>query len=146
MNLGNLGVSIVEFLFTLGLAIAAILFFFQRYLGPALVKQIGDELKTEFATAESAISKGMSALGTKSAQMREVAEIEGLVSEGLLDQYPEVQMLLESVNPELYDKIMEKLRENPELIHILYDRWGHVLERRGAPSSEKPKEKKYHRV
>lgn len=146
MNLYNLGVSIAAFLLNLGLGIAAIMFFFQRFLGPALVKQIGDELKKEFETAESAISKGMSALGTKSATMREVAVIEGLVSEGVLDQYPELQLLLESVNPELYDTIMGKLRENPELIHILYERWGPVLERRRGAPEDRRKEKKYHRV
>lgn len=146
MNWWNLGVSTVLFLVNLGLSIGAILFFFQKFLGPALVKQIGDELKTEFATAERALKTGMSAMSSKGVIMREVAEIEGLVSEGLLDQYPELQILLESVNPELYDKIMVKLRENPELIHILYDRWGHIIERRGAPREEKKPEKKYHRV
>lgn len=144
MNWWNIGAAIAEFVLTVGVCLAAILFFFQKFLGPALVKQIGDELKDEFKTAESAISRSMSAMGVKSAHMREVAEIEGLVSEGLLGNYPELELMLESMNPELYAKIMEKLRENPELIHILYERWGPVLERRrGAPGREQPDKKKY---
>jgi len=118
-----------------------------RWVGPKLSKQIGDELKKEFETAEQAISRGFSAMGDKSATMRDVAEVEGLVAEGALDQYPELQMFLESMNPDLYDTIMQKIRDNPDMIRILYERWGHLFNKGdGEPQRERPGGSKYPRV
>lgn len=146
MNLWNIGAGIVEFVLTVGLSLVIMAVVLQKWIGPRLVSEIAEELQEQFKTAEDATKQGMSAMGKKSATMHQVQAIEGLVSEGILANYPELEMLMESMNPELYDKIMEKLKENPELIHILYERWGPVLERRRGADPRVRDERKYPRL
>lgn len=136
MNLWNIGAGIVEFLLTVCASVAIVLLSMEKWIGPRLVSQIGDELKGQFEVAEAATRQGMSAMGKKSATMAQVSQVEGMLVDGVLDQYPELQMMIENLNPELYESIMEKIKERPEIVQILWQRWGHFLDK-GAVTDEK---------
>lgn len=142
MNMWDIASFLVEFSLTVSVSLVAMWYVIDRWAIPMIAGSVSAELKEEYETAERAIKTGMSAMGTKSAQMKDVVEIEGMLAEGLLSQYPEAQFILDSVNPELYDQILEKLTENPELIHILYERWGHLL---GKPPERSDREKQTRR-
>jgi len=59
----------------------------------------------KYAIAEGAISKGFSALGTKSAQMKSERKFEGTAVEEILDAYPEIMAVAEQVSPHLAEMI-----------------------------------------
>lgn len=68
---------------------------------------------------DAAVKTAMSAMGTKSGQVRQTNQLEKDIAGDLMDQLPEVEMILELLSPDTANSI----RENPEKALRLLERY-----------------------
>lgn len=73
--------------------------------------------------AEKAIKTGMSAMGTRSGEVRNQKAFDREMGESILGQYPEVELVLDMLSPDM----AEKIREDPTLALNWMNRYGHLL-------------------
>ena len=78
-----------------------------------------------FPEATAAISGGMSALGVKSGDVRAEKALEKAVAGDILDQFPEVVMLLNQLSPETADMV----RKNPQMALNLIQRYKPLIDK-----------------
>ena len=78
-----------------------------------------------FPDATNAISRGMSALGVKSGDVRAERALEKAVTGDILDQFPEVVMLLNQLSPET----AEMVRKNPQMALNLIQRYKPLIDK-----------------
>lgn len=96
-------------------------------LGRVYVNQLQpllDQAEVNNAAIESAVKKAMTAMGEKSATVRGDKALEKMVAGDLLDQFPEVDMILGLVSPTTREAILE----NPEQAFRLLERYQGLLE------------------
>jgi len=78
-----------------------------------------------FPDATEAISRGMSALGVKSGDVRAEKALEKAVAGDILNQFPEVMMLLNQLSPETADMV----RKNPQMAMNLIQRYKPIIDK-----------------
>lgn len=78
-----------------------------------------------FPDATNAISRGMSALGAKSGDVRAERALEKAVAGDILDQFPEVVVLLNQLSPETADMV----RKNPQMALNLIQRYKPLIDK-----------------
>ena len=77
----------------------------------------------KYSEASAAISRGMSAMGMKGAEITKEKALENAVFSDLLDEYPEIQLGLEILSPDTAAMI----EENPAMAAKLLFRWGPLI-------------------
>ena len=86
--------------------------------------------------AQNAIKTGMSAMGAKSGIVRNQQAFDKDIAGGIVEQYPELKMVLELLNPDL----AEKVEQNPAMALSFLQRYGPMLginlSGKGAEQSE----------
>lgn len=91
-------------------------------LGRVYINQIQplvDQAEANQASIEAAVKKAMTAMGAKSVEVRQDKALEKMISADLLEQFPEVEMILGLVSP----KTAEALQENPEQALRIIERY-----------------------
>jgi len=78
-----------------------------------------------FPDATAAISSGMSALAAKSGDVRAEKALEKAVAGDILDQFPEIVMLLNQLSPETADMV----RKNPQMALNLIQRYKPLIDK-----------------
>ena len=116
LNLANLFVSV---LLSMSLTCVAIWFLMKKWGVPLLLAVIEDK----YADAKQAISRGMSAMGQKSGEVRQEKALENAVFSDILDEYPEIKLGLEILSPDTAAMI----EENPAMAAKLLVRWGPLI-------------------
>ena len=90
-------------------------------------------MKPLMEVAEKAIKQGMSAMGTKSGQVRLEAGIERAVSKDLMTaQLPELELIMGMLSPET----RELVEQNPQAVMALAQRLGLFKGRAGTPTTQ----------
>ena len=95
-------------------------------LGRVFVNQIKpliEQVQTIQDEADHAIKTGMSAMGQKSIQVRQDNKLEKMVAKDLLEQFPEIEIILNLVSPATAEEILDK----PERALRLIDRYKEFL-------------------
>lgn len=78
-----------------------------------------------FPDATGAISRGMTALGQRSIDVRQEKALEKAITGDILDQFPEVVMLLNQLSPETADMV----RKNPQMALNLIQRYKPLIDK-----------------
>jgi len=73
--------------------------------------------------ASKAIKTGMSAMGDKGKQVQQDGALEKMVAKDILDQFPEIEIILGLVSPQT----AEAIREHPERAMRLLDRYKDII-------------------
>jgi len=81
-------------------------------------------LEEKIAEAETAIKKGMSALGARGREAREVNKLEKMMISDIMEEYPEIELALDFFSPETADMI----REHPERGLKIIQRYKPILD------------------
>jgi len=100
------------------------------------MKPIIDKANAAIEVGSEAVKSGMSAMGQKSGQVRNQKAFDSEIAGGIVDQYPELEMVLEMLSPDLMDKV----RENPAMALNFLQRYGPMLGinlgKGGAPAAD----------
>jgi len=78
----------------------------------------------KYASAEKAISSGMKALGDKGVDAKKAKKLEKAVFGDILDNYPEILIILDQVSPDT----AEMIRDNPLMAAKMWARWGPTIQ------------------
>jgi len=137
--MSDLRQTLVLFSLSLVLSVVINLVLHKKRVQPTL-----DEINAMLPAAERALKTGMSALGQKSADLKLEKRIEGMLYDSLIDQYPEIKMILEQLSPEL----LEEIEQNPRVLQGLMERWAPMIkqltginlipEQNNEPKKEQP--------
>lgn len=82
-----------------------------------------NRLEPLITEAQNALKTGMSAMGQKSGVVRNQQAFDKELAGGIVDQYPELEMALELLNPDL----AEKVKDNPSMALNFLQRYGPML-------------------
>ena len=116
LNLGSIAVgTVVSGLLTLVILVVAT----KKLILPMITKGLDATYGPMFDQADKALKRGMSAMGQKSGYVRAEKALEKEIFSELLEQYPEIQALLEMLSPDLAAKI----EENPEMAANIIQRY-----------------------
>jgi len=116
LNIVDIAVSVV---LSVVLSAVSIVFLAKKYLFPLLLGVVEEK----YGDAKAAISRGMSALGEKSGEVRLEKKLENAVFSDIMAEYPEIQMGLEILSP----GTAELIEDNPAMAAKMLIRWGPLL-------------------
>ena len=111
---------VVNVVFTLTACIPVLYIVFKRLIIPVIEGVI--DLKIQ--NTQDMMKAAASALGTKSGEARQLKKMEKKMGEDLINQFPEIDMILEYFSPDTADM----MRENPERALVLIARWKPIIE------------------
>lgn len=112
---------VVSALLSLIVTTVTMLIVSKRIIYPSMIAIFEEK----YATAEGAIKKGFSALGTRSAQVRKEKAMSKEITEHVLEEYPEILAVAERISPDL----VEMIEEDPETALRLVDRYLPLLKK-----------------
>ena len=87
------------------------------------LKPLVEQVQTIQYEASKAIKTGMSAMGDKGKQVQQDGALEKMVAKDILDQFPEIEIILGLVSPQT----AEAIREHPERAMRLLDRYKDII-------------------
>ena len=109
LDLGSIAVSAV---LSIILTAATLIIVSKKLIVPMLI----GVFEEKFKDAQGAITRGMSALGKKSGEVRGEKALENAVFEDILDEYPEFTLILDMFSPDTAEMIQENPRAAANLI------------------------------
>ena len=107
-------------LVSMSTSITALIIVFRLLISPALITTI-DEKTQE---ANEAITRGMSSMGDKGSETRDINKMEKMMVTDIMEEYPEIEIALEYFSPET----AELIKKHPERALKLLTRYKPIID------------------
>jgi len=92
----------------------------KQYLVPLMVGVIDEKTKE----AQGALTRGMSAMNMKGQETKEINKMEKMMTDDIMEQYPELEIALEYFSPET----AEMIKKHPQRALTLIARYKPILD------------------
>jgi len=117
----DIGSLVASGLLSLIITAVTMLIIMKKVIAPGLI----GIFEEKYATADSAMKKGFSAMGLKSVQIKKEKVMAEKVGHIVLDEYPEILAVAEKISPDL----VELIEKDPETALRLVDRYLPLLKK-----------------